>query len=151
VDQEALKSKLVTIVKMLPASAAITGSFNGEAVRGSNATHPSAALQSDSEVEFQFSISDNWQHQLFNALANHYGLRPFRYDGQRDTTIMLKAPERFIEDTFWPQYQNLSNTLRNWLESFTSSVIQDVFQVESIKFEKPTAAAHEPALTEPLA
>jgi hypothetical protein len=107
-DEEALKTKLATIAELRAE------------------TSPEGELQ----VEFQFSLVEGWQRQLFAALARRYGLVPFRYSGQRHTTVMLKAPERFVDEAFWPQYEQLSATLRGWLEEATERIIREGLQAE---------------------
>src|SRR5438094_10596838 len=42
-------------------------------------------------VEFRFSLVDGWSKSLFIALLRRYGLKPYRYTGQRRTTVMVKA------------------------------------------------------------
>src|SRR5258708_33328364 len=53
-------------------------------------------------VEYKFTFADSWSRKLFMALARRYGLRPFRYRGQRYTTLMIKVPKRFVDGTLWP-------------------------------------------------
>jgi hypothetical protein len=62
-------------------------------------------------VELQFSLADPWSRQLFLALARHYGLRPYRYPRQRRTTVMLQAPESFLRDVLWPEFEALNEAL----------------------------------------
>jgi hypothetical protein len=62
--------------------------------------------------ELQFSIADPWSRQLFLALARRYGLRPYRYPRQRRrTTVMLQAPESFLRDVLWPEFEALNEAL----------------------------------------
>jgi hypothetical protein len=107
-NEEALKTKLATIVA-LPAE-----------------MPPSGELL----VEFQFSLNEEWQRQLFAALSRRYGLKPFRYNGQRHTTVMLKAPESFVDETLWPRYEQLAAILRSWLEESTERIIRAGLQAE---------------------
>ena len=41
-------------------------------------------------VEFRFSMTDAWSRSLFIAVLRRHGLRPYRYHGQRRTTVMVK-------------------------------------------------------------
>ena len=61
--------------------------------------------QSAPAVEYQFSMTDAWSKQLFMALLRRYDLKPYRYRGQRRTTVMVRAPKRFIDDIVWPHFQ----------------------------------------------
>ncbi len=62
-------------------------------------------------IEMKFSLPDAWSRQLFVALSRRYGLKPYRYPRQRRTTVMLSAPERFINETLWPEFQELDQVL----------------------------------------
>ena len=43
-------------------------------------------------VEFRFSMPDMWSRKVFVALLRRYGIRPYRYKGQRYTTVMARLP-----------------------------------------------------------
>ncbi len=74
-------------------------------------------------VEMRFAIHDPWERRLFLALVRRYGLAPYRERGQRRTSIMLKVPRRFVDETLWPEFQELSAALRGYLEIVTTRVI----------------------------
>ena len=44
-------------------------------------------------VEFRFSLADAWSRSLFIAVLRRHGLRPYRYPGQRRTTVMVRVAE----------------------------------------------------------
>src|SRR5262245_7370554 len=81
--------------------------------------------QTDPPVLHRFSIHDPWARRMFLALARRYGLDPYRRRGQRRTTVLIRAPRRFIEDTFWPEFRELERTLRAFLEDVTERVIAE--------------------------
>jgi hypothetical protein len=62
-------------------------------------------------IEWKFSIPDIWSRQLFIALCRRYGLRPFRHKRMHRQTIMIKGPKSFIEQTLWPEFQELNAAL----------------------------------------
>ena len=74
-------------------------------------------------VEFRFSLADTWSRKVFLALLRRYELKPYRYRGQRRTTVMVKAPKPFVQETLWPQYEQLSAALRAYLNEETDRVI----------------------------
>ena len=76
-------------------------------------------------VEFQFSIPDPWQRRLFTALCRRYGLKPFRYKRQRMTTIVVNAPRSFVQQTLWPEYQELRAALNSYLNEATEKIIRE--------------------------
>lgn len=78
----------------------------------------------DEPVELYFHLSSRWAVQLFTALARRYGLKPYRYRGQRRTTRVLKIKRRFLDETFWPQFEALSAELNRYLDEVAQSVIE---------------------------
>lgn len=89
----------------------------------------------DPPVEYRFTLRDNWSNRLFRALCRRYGLEPYRYSGQRYTTVMLRVPKSFVDQTLWPEYEALSETLHDHLEGVTSRVIAEVLQTEDTEAE----------------
>ncbi|WP_231634852.1 hypothetical protein [Novosphingobium sp. KN65.2] len=75
--------------------------------------------------EFKFSIPDPWSRQLFTALCRRYGLRPFRYTRMHRQTVMVHAPASFINNTLWPEFQELSDALSAHLMIITERIIRE--------------------------
>jgi len=75
--------------------------------------------------ETKFSMADQWQRRLFTALCRRYGLEPYRYRGQRRTTVMLRAPRSFVEGTLWPEYVELQAALHSYLNEATERIIRE--------------------------
>jgi len=89
------------------------------------------AKKVDPPVEFRFTVADAWSRRLFMALLRRYELNPYRYRGQRRTTVMVKAPRGFVNDTLWPQFQQLNGTLRTYLDEVTERVVGEVIHADS--------------------
>jgi hypothetical protein len=87
--------------------------------------------KTDPPVEYRFTLADAWSRRLFLALLRRYELEPYRYRGQRRTTVMVRAPKRFVHETLWPQYEQLSVTLRTYLDEVTNRVIGEVIHADS--------------------
>ena len=85
----------------------------------------SEAQRSDRSIEMRFSLGDPWSRQLFVALCRRYGLKPYRYRRQRRTTVMLKVPERFVDDVLWPEFQELNQVLVDYLSQVTERIISE--------------------------
>lgn len=81
--------------------------------------------KTDKPVEYKFTLGDMWSRKLFVALLRRYGLRPYRYKRQRHTTVMARVPVSFVEDTLWPEFKDLSETLREYLDDVTNRVIAE--------------------------
>jgi hypothetical protein len=104
----------------------------------------------DPPVEYRFTMADMWNRKVFLALLRRYGIRPYRYSGQRYTTVMAKVSRRFVEETLWPEFQELSNTLQSYLSDVTDRVVQQVIHQDSSEAEvikKPKQLP--PGTTEP--
>jgi hypothetical protein len=80
----------------------------------------------DPPIEFKFTLHDMWQQKVMIAILRRYGLTPYRYRGQRYTTVMTKAPKRFVNETLWPEFQEISRTLRTYLSEVTERVVSEV-------------------------
>ena len=74
-------------------------------------------------IEFRFSFADAWSTSLFIALLRRYGLKPYRYPGQRRTTVMVKVTKVFTDETLLPEFQQFQTLLREHLEAVTDRVI----------------------------
>ncbi len=79
----------------------------------------------DPPIEMQFSMQDLWNRQLFVALARRYGLTPYRYYRQRMTTVMVRVPSGFVHDVLWPEFEQLSAALTEYLGEVTARVIRE--------------------------
>ncbi len=101
-------------------------------------------------IEYRFTVADGWSKQLFIALLRRYGVRPYRYRGQRRTTVMAKVTRSFVSDVLWPEFQQLDATLRAHLDSVTKRVIAtalhgDDSDVEERPEAEPRGAAQQGA------
>jgi hypothetical protein len=79
----------------------------------------------DPATEMQFSMPDQWSRKLFVALCRRYGLKPYRYRRQRYTTVLVRAPRSFIDQVLWPEFGELNDALRVYLNEVTERIIRD--------------------------
>jgi hypothetical protein len=79
--------------------------------------------ESDPPIEYKFTLPDVWSRKLFVALLRRYGLTPFRYYRQRYTTVMVLVSRDFVDETLWPEFQKLDDTLRDYLNDVTDRII----------------------------
>src|SRR5579872_7573182 len=84
-----------------------------------------AATKTQPFPEIKFSMADQWQRRLFSALCRRYGLEPYRYKGQRYTTVIVRAPRSFIDTTLWPEYLELQAALHSYLNEATERIIRE--------------------------
>jgi hypothetical protein len=145
-DDKALREKLRRI-EALHAGAATPGERDAaaNAMRHIQQRLKLAEKEAPS-LEYKFALGDAWSRKLFLALARRYGLKPYRYRGQRYTTVMLRVPKRFVDETLWPEYQELDRALRESLDRATDHLISEVFQQQSAEAE----VRDEPRMVGPL-
>ncbi|MCX6874350.1 MAG: hypothetical protein NTW21_11175 [Verrucomicrobia bacterium] len=74
-------------------------------------------------VEFRFSLTDPWKRQLFLALVRRHGLQPYRRPRQRYATVMVRLQRKFLDESLWPEYLQLSQLLHDYLNDATRDVI----------------------------
>ena len=110
-DRDDLREKLCKIEAL----------FAGAATPGEKAAAGAAAER----IELRFSISDPWSRQLFIALCRRYGLRPYRYPRMRRQTVVVHAPERFLQQVLWPEFQEFNVALTEYLAGVTDRRIRD--------------------------
>jgi hypothetical protein len=84
-----------------------------------------AAEKVESAIEMQFGLSDRWSRLLFTALCRRYQLKPYRYPRQRYTTVVVRAPRTFIDNTLWPEYLEIKAALDSYLNEATERIIRE--------------------------
>jgi tRNA nucleotidyltransferase (CCA-adding enzyme) len=130
-DESQLRDKLARIEALFAGAAT-----DGERVAAAEArvrilARLHAAEEASPPVEYRFTLADVWSRKLLLALLRRYDLRPYRFRGQRRTTVMVKVPKRFVDDTLWPEFKALSDTLRTYLDEVTERVVADVVHRDS--------------------
>ena len=74
-------------------------------------------------IEYKFTLTDAWSKRLFVALLRRYSLKPYRYSRQRWTTVMVRVPASFVDQTLWPEYVEVSKILKAHLDEITNRFI----------------------------
>jgi len=88
-----------------------------------------AEQQRERPVEMRLSLPDQWGRRLFSALCRRYGLEPYRYRGQRYSTMMLRVPNSFVDRVLWPEFLEIKKALDEYLNEATERVIrEEVYQ-----------------------
>ena len=124
-DEAALRDKLRKIAAL----------FVGAATAGEKATASAAAdrirarlkeeEKREKPVEIRFSVADPWARQMFIALCRRYGLRPYRYPRMRRQSVIVRAPETFLNTVLWPEFQQINAALGEYLAQVTDKVIRE--------------------------
>lgn len=80
--------------------------------------------RTDPPGEFRFRVDDPWSRKLLIALLRRYDILPYRYKGQRLTTVMARVPQSFVADTLWPEFSALDNELQALVRHLTDDIIR---------------------------
>lgn len=86
-------------------------------------------------IEMKFTLGDGWHLRLFLALCRRYGLEPYRRHGQRRTTVMLMVVPSFVDGLLWPEYNQLAEALREYLDEATERIIREAVFKDEIEPE----------------
>lgn len=84
----------------------------------------------EGDVAMTYSLPDPWERQLFVALCRRYGLQPYREYRQRSSTVMLRAPRAFHNNTLWPEFRALADELHKELAELTARVIGETIHAD---------------------
>jgi hypothetical protein len=101
--------------------------------------------ETDKPVEMRFSLGSPWSKKLFLALLRRYDIAPYRYSGQRYTTVMARVPKRFVDETLWPEFQQINSELSRYLDGITERVIKSAIFADDGDAETRAAPAALPA------
>jgi hypothetical protein len=87
-----------------------------------------------------FRLPDPWKRRAFLAFCRRYGLGPYRYPRQRDSTILVRAPKSFINQTLWPEFLEISRALEKHLHEATERIIREEVFSNADEAEEQTEA-----------
>jgi hypothetical protein len=93
----------------------------------------------EQDEELLYSLPDPWKRKLFVALCRRYGIKPYRQQGRRYSTVMVRAPKAFQHGTLWPEFLALSDELHAHLDELTERVIREAIN-EDVSEAAETAA-----------
>ncbi len=117
--------------------------FDGERVAAANAMDRirerlRSMEESDPPIEYKFTLRNAWSRRLLVALMRRYDIKPYRYHRQRHTTVMARVPVSFVDETLWPEFNELDKTLQSYLDDITSRVISESIYADHSEAEVRT-------------
>lgn len=77
------------------------------------------------QVVVKVREEDAYLRAFFMTLCRRYGLQPFRRPRQHRTSLMLEAPESFLQDVFWPLYNACAETIREEMSAWYYALMAD--------------------------
>lgn len=135
-DEQRLIEKLQRIEALFADSAASVGEREAAALARDRIRKRLVEQQQiDPPIEFSFTLRDRFSHRLMIALLRRYQIRPYRYRGQRHTTIMARVPSRFCDEVLWPEFKQLSKTLESFLSDMTDRVIAEAINSDASELD----------------
>lgn len=134
-DEDRLIEKLIQIEAMYTGTATGSESISPERARHGILLKLKDVLLYDSPIEHKFTFPDMWSRKVFVSLLRRYTLKPYRYPGQRYTTVMVNVPEAFVDETLWPEFQEINAELGLYLQQVTDRVIKKVLYEDSSEAE----------------
>ena len=145
-DEQRLIERL-RLVEALHAGAATPGERDAAAAARNRILERLKTLQKEAPpVEYTFTLRNAWSKKLFLALLRRYQLRPYRYPRQRHTTVMVRVPKAFVNETLWPEFTELNKSLVAYLNDVTERVIRESMQADA---SEPEVQSEPGALTAP--
>jgi hypothetical protein len=120
-----LREKLRTIYALFEGAATAGERAAAAAAIGRVRQALAATQPREQPVEFRFALPDRWQRRLFSALCRRHGLEPYRHEGQRYTTVMLRAPASLVEGVLWPEFREIKLLLDEYLNEATERIIRE--------------------------
>src|ERR1035437_3894412 len=84
-----------------------------------------AVVPAEQSVDMHLRFPDHWHRLLFSARGRRHGLEPYRYRGQRHTTVVVRAPGSFINNILWPEFLQIKDALNEYLNEATERIIRE--------------------------
>lgn len=81
-------------------------------------------------VEYQLSTNSQWNKKLLIAICRKYGVKPYRYHGQKYTTVMVNINAEFLTKILWKEYEEYSKLLNRLVEEITDDLINRIHKHE---------------------
>jgi hypothetical protein len=85
----------------------------------------------DPPVEYSFTVMSLYSKRLLIALLRRYEISPYRYRGQRWSTVRARVPVGFVDRVLWPEYQQLMHALDLHLSTVTDRIIHAVIHKDT--------------------
>jgi hypothetical protein len=123
--EQELRQKLRKIAALFEGASTVGERDAAAAAIARVRTRLNAAEQAEAAIEMQFRLTDRWSRRLFLALCRRYGLKPYRYPRQRYSTVVLRVPASFINQTLWPEFLEIKAALDEYLNEATERIIRE--------------------------
>ena len=82
----------------------------------------------DEPKEVVIRLKDMWNKRLFMAVCAKYGLKTYRYRGQKHTTAMVRINHTALQECLWPEYLKYQAMLFELQEELLTDLISRLNQ-----------------------
>jgi len=130
-NEAALIEKLIKIEALFAGAATEGERISADLARQRILLRLQELLPKDPPIEYKFTFRDMWSRKVFVSLLRRYDLMPYRYRGQRYTTVIVQALKSFVAETLWPEFQKISSELDTYLQEVTDRVVKEVLHEDS--------------------
>ncbi len=130
-NEKALIEKLLKIEAVFAGAASEGERISAERAKQRILLRLKELLANDAINEYKFTFPDMWARKVFITLLRRYDLKPYRYPGQKHTTVMLKVPKTFIDETLWPEFQKIHSELHTYLQEVTDRITRKVLHTDT--------------------
>ncbi|NJL50276.1 MAG: hypothetical protein HC909_00690 [Blastochloris sp.] len=134
-----LRDKLRKIEALFSGAGTIGERLAAEAALARVRVRLAEVQQHDPPIEMKFTVADTWSVRLFIALCRRYGLKPYRYRRQRQSTVMVRVPQRFVDQVLWPEFVELDRALQSYLHEVTMRVIREEIHSDTSEAQEVSA------------
>jgi hypothetical protein len=134
-NEEKLINKLRLIESLFAGAATLGEKVAAEQAKDRILQRLNQWVKKDPPIEYRFTMTDMWSRKVFVALLRRYGIHPYRYSGQRYTTVMAKVSRGFVNETLWPEFEEISETLQGFLSDVTDRVVHQVIHQDHSEAE----------------
>jgi hypothetical protein len=80
-------------------------------------------------VEYSIRTDGLWKKRLLMALCQKHGLTPYRYPGQKRTTIRVRVSRMFMDQVVWPEYLKYAAAFDELAFDIMNDLVQKIHSV----------------------
>jgi hypothetical protein len=92
--------------------------------------------EGDVDIRVKVTVPDGLMRGLFMTLCARYGVQPYRRPRQRESTLMVEAPERFLEDVLLPLFRACGDIVQNEIYAWLNELLHHFRATDSREQEK---------------
>lgn len=84
----------------------------------------------DKLIKYKVILDNPWKKKLLIALCNKHQIRPYRYKGQKSTTVRFQAILSFVDTILLPEYKKYEGLLEGLVQDIITDLINQIHEVK---------------------